>query len=150
MSRWARYLILSNFHAPNKSPAELELVNHDTLRITVRRWVPFGWRAGQHMFLAFPTLGPVESHPFTIGTIPEGEGKEMEMVYIVRAREGFTKRLREHIGDKDICRVPVFMDGPYGSPPDITAFDTCVFFAGMWPVFVILSDTDLGDKVVLA
>lgn len=96
------------------------------------------------MFLAFPTLGPVESHPFTIGTIPEGEGKEMEMVYIVRAREGFTKRLREHIGDKDICRVPVFMDGPYGSPPDITAFDTCVFFAGMQSAFVILSSADLG------
>ncbi|KAF7789296.1 hypothetical protein EIP86_000240 [Pleurotus ostreatoroseus] len=131
VSRWLRYAILTNFHSPNKSPAELELVNHDTIRITVRRWVPFGWRAGQHMFLAFPTLGPVESHPFTIATIPEGEGKEMEMVYIVRARDGFTKRLREHIVDKDgLCRAPVFMDGPYGAPPDITVFDTCVFFAG--------------------
>lgn len=135
MSRWLRYIILSNFHAPNKSPAELELVNHDTLRITVRRWVPFGWRGGQHMFLAFPTLGPVESHPFTIGTIPEGERKESEMVFIVRTRAGFTKRLREHIGDKDgICRAPIFMDGPYGAPPDISGFDTCVFFAGTLPV----------------
>ena len=83
------------------------------------------------MFLAFPTLGPVESHPFTIGTIPEGERKESEMVFIVRTRDGLTKRLREHIVDKDgICRVPIFMDGPYGAPPDISGFDTCVFFAG--------------------
>ncbi|KAJ3540668.1 hypothetical protein NM688_g6196 [Phlebia brevispora] len=129
--RWLRYIILSNFHAPNKTPAELELVNQDTIRITVRRWVPFGWRGGQHMFLAFPTLGPIESHPFTIATLPDADGKQKEMVWIVRARDGFTKRLRDHLVDKDgACRAPVFLDGPYGTPPDITPFDTCVFIAG--------------------
>ncbi|THG97143.1 hypothetical protein EW026_g4808 [Hermanssonia centrifuga] len=131
LCRWARYAILSNFQAPNKSPANLELVNDDTIRVTVRRWVPFGWRAGQHFFLAFPTLGPIESHPFTIANIPEGEQKVKEIVWIIRARGGFTKRLKEHILEKKgACKAPVFLDGPYGAPPDITPFDTCIFFAG--------------------
>ena len=152
--RYLRYLILTNFHAPNKSPARVELLSEDTMRITVRRRfdVPMfigegcrGWRAGQHMFVAFPTIGPIESHPFTIASYAEPlddapldskdhGGKDdgvRELVWIVRAREGFTSRLREHVVSKNgVCDLPIFMDGPYGAPPDITGFDTCVFVAG--------------------
>ena len=132
--RWLRYTILTNFHAPNASPADLELITDDAVRVTVRRWVPFGWRAGQHMFISMPHIGPIESHPFTIATLPEGNGKVTEMVFIIRLRQGpkgFTHRLREYILAREgSCRVPIFLDGPYGSPPDITAYSTCVLIAG--------------------
>lgn len=93
------------------------------------------------MFLAFPTIGPLESHPFTIASIAEpipedsvkeGEkGGERELMWIVRTRDGFTRRLRDKAQDKDgVLKVPIFMDGPYGAPPDITGFTTCVFIAG--------------------
>ncbi|KAI0695921.1 hypothetical protein BC835DRAFT_921881 [Cytidiella melzeri] len=169
LCRYIRYLILSNFHAPNKVPAELELVSPDTIRITVRRQFyghklllsPFegGWTPGKHMFLAFPTIGPIESHPFTIANVAEISApavtsaslptekkvkeNEFELMWIVRARTGFTRRLKEHIllknkhkiemGVTDVpltCQLPIFMDGPYGAPPDITRFETCVFVAG--------------------
>jgi ferric-chelate reductase len=155
LCRYFRYLALSNFHAPNNSPAHVELLSDDTMRITVRRRfdVPMfigkgwkGWKAGQHMFLAFPTIGPIESHPFTIASICEplsgtsggrptedrGENQDLrELVWIVRARRGFTRRLKKYALSKNgVCDIPVFMDGPYGAPPDIIPFDTCVFVAG--------------------
>lgn len=129
--RWLRYIILTNFKSPNQSPAVIELLNHDTVRISVERYVPFGWRAGQHMFLAFPTVGPIESHPFTISNIPAADEKSKKLIWIVRARDGFTKRLREYAELKGgQATAPVFMDGPYGAPADITPFSTCVFIAG--------------------
>ena len=129
--RWLRYIILSNFQSPNKSPAEIEVLNQDTVRVTVKRYVPFGWSAGQHMFLAFPTLGPVESHPFTIANLPEGDEKSKKLVWIIRARDGFTKRLKDYaLAKNGMATAPVFMDGPYGAPQDITPYSTCVFIAG--------------------
>ena len=146
--RYIRYLILSNFHAPNKNPAHVVLVSEDTLCITARRTfdVPMrigeswsaskGWEAGQHMFVAFPTIGPIESHPFTIASVCEpiegdATGRERELRWIVRVRDGFTRRLKEQVAmKKGACDIPIFMDGPYGSPPNITGFDTCVFVAG--------------------
>lgn len=151
LCRYARYLILSDVHAP----ARVEQLSADTLRISARRrlalplcaarggWAAScGWKAGMHMFVAFPTLGPLESHPFTIASVcePLDDGKEgeREFVWIVRTRKGFTRRLREHVLNKDgACEIPIFMDGPYGAPPDITPFETCVFVAG---AYAVLSD----------
>ena len=159
LCRYIRYLILSSFHAPNKNPAHVTLVSEDTLCITTRRTFPVpmrlgdswesskGWEAGQHMFVAFPTIGPIESHPFTIASVCEpieGDptGRERELRWIVRVRNGFTRRLKEHILMKNHRQVelgtegplklqlPIFMDGPYGAPPDISRFETCVFFGG--------------------
>ena len=134
---YIRYLILTDFQSPSNpaNQAELELVNQDTIRITARRHVPLGWRAGQHMYLALPTLGPIESHPFTIATLCNDEDQKgaKEMVYIIRARDGFTRRIRDFlVGHGGNCRLPIFMHGPYGAPPDITPFSTCVFVAGAY------------------
>ena len=95
-----------------------------------------GWKAGQHLFLAFPTIGPIESHPFTIANMYEPteddtKSKEAEIMWIVRVRGGLTHRLKEQVvRKKGACDLPIFMDGPYGAPADITGFDTCVFIAG--------------------
>ncbi|GJE89799.1 NADPH oxidase family protein [Phanerochaete sordida] len=162
LCRYIRYLLLTSFQSPNKAPARIELLSDDTMRITVRRsfLLPLflgrgffekgaGWKAGQHMFLAFPTIGPLESHPFTIASVCEPldgpatkegtelavdnvqDSKERELMWVVRARSGFTRRLREQVLNKDgVANIPVFMDGPYGAPPDLSGFDTCVFVAG--------------------
>ena len=85
------------------------------------------------MLLAFPTLSPFQSHPFTIVNLPEGDENSKKMVWIIRARDGFTKRLKEYANVKDgVATAPVFLDGPYGAPPDITPFSTCVFIGGAY------------------
>jgi ferric-chelate reductase len=50
--------------------------------------------------------------------------------FLIRGREGFTGRLREHARDKKTATVPAFVDGPYGCPPDLTQYSTCILIAG--------------------
>ncbi|ETW84033.1 ferric reductase [Heterobasidion irregulare TC 32-1] len=130
--RLARYLTLNVFPRPSHSKARLSLISSDSLRLTLIRRIPLGWMPGQHVFLAFPTVSnvPLESHPFTIANIPkEGRG-EQELVFIIRGREGLTKRLVERAAEKDGVKIPVFLDGPYGNPTNLRPYTTCVFIAG--------------------
>ncbi|KAJ7153836.1 ferric reductase NAD binding domain-containing protein [Mycena filopes] len=93
------------------SPALITLLPPSAhfLRITLPRAPPrFRWRAGQSAYITFPSLymGSVtEAHPFTIANPPPdssgestggGEGGR-ELVFILRVRTGFTRRLREAV-----------------------------------------------------
>ncbi|THH19765.1 hypothetical protein EW146_g1471 [Bondarzewia mesenterica] len=125
--RLTRYLILNVFLRPPQSKAALSLIASDALRITLKRRIPLEWRPGQHVFLAFPTISavPLESHPFTIAGIPSADGKgEQELVFIVKGKEGLTKRLVERAAEKEGVKVPVYVDGPYGMPTDLRPYVT--------------------------
>ena len=90
-----------------------------------------GWRAGQHCFACFPTLGPLESHPFSIANVADAAAAHQKLVWIVRTRGGLTRRLRDLAeAGSGVATVPLLLDGPYGAPADITPFSTCVFIAG--------------------
>lgn len=115
----------------------VELVSSDTIRLTLRR--KMNWRPGQHAYVIFPTVSdiPTEAHPFTIASIPHAldgsdgaSGREKDVVFIVRGRSGFTKRLREYASRNGVSRVPAFVDGPYGCPPVLTEYSTCILIAG--------------------
>lgn len=116
--------------------ATIELLTRDTVRLTLRRKIH--WQAGQHAYVILPSVSnlPTEAHPFTIANIPHGldgtEGSEEKNVtFIIRGRTGFTKRLREHASMKGAPgSVPAFIDGPYGSPPNLKTFSTCILIAG--------------------
>jgi ferric-chelate reductase len=85
------------------------------------------------MFLNLPKISafPFESHPFTISTVAGSKG-EKELVFLIKARQGFTGRLRDAARDASGSRktVNVILDGPYGSPPDLSPFSTVVLMAG--------------------
>ncbi|KAI0693553.1 ferric reductase NAD binding domain-containing protein [Cytidiella melzeri] len=117
--------------------ATVELLSSDTVRLTLRR--KFNWRPGQHAYVVLPTVStlPTEAHPFTIASISsklDGSeaafGEERDVTFIIRGREGFTGRLREHAKDRKTAIVPAFVDGPYGCPPDLTRFSTSILLAG--------------------
>ncbi|RPD81263.1 hypothetical protein L226DRAFT_566050 [Lentinus tigrinus ALCF2SS1-7] len=138
--RGGRYILLNLVLRPSNAKARIEAIGADGLRITLRRRIAGGWRAGQHVFLAFPTLG-LQSHPFTIGNVydplpradnkSKGEDKEeAEMVFLVRAMKGQTRTLLERAAPTGSCELPAMVDGPYGHPEDIRPFSTCVFIAG--------------------
>ncbi|EMD40636.1 hypothetical protein CERSUDRAFT_111219 [Gelatoporia subvermispora B] len=115
--------------------AKVELLSSDTIRLTLRR--KFNWTPGQHAYVILPTVSdlPTEAHPFTIASIPKAldgtEGPaEKDVVFLIRGRSGFTGRLRDHAAQSGVCTVPAFVDGPYGCPPDLTKYSTCVLIAG--------------------
>ncbi|TCD66927.1 hypothetical protein EIP91_000705 [Steccherinum ochraceum] len=119
----------------HESTATIELLSCDTVRLTLRRRMK--WTPGQHAYVILPTVSdlPSEAHPFTISTIPKSldgtEGpEEKEVSFIIRGRTGFTARLRDHATGNGCKTVPALIDGPYGCPPDLTKYHTCILIAG--------------------
>ena len=145
--RWM-YMIFTNlavFHPRTKSEAlwacraELTPLSHQTTRITIHN-PPIGWTAGQHVFLSCHSIVPLQSHPFTIASIPS----DKKMEFLVRAARGGTKRLF-HYAEKNQGGLPthetegqmptsrarvVAIEGPYGRMRPLPQFDSVVFLAG--------------------
>ena len=104
------------------------------------------WRAGQCAYLIMPTVSasPLEAHPFTIAGIPtilsdsaEERAARPTLKFVIRVREGFTKRLRDYAKRRSGgCTVTAFVDGPYGIPPDLRLKDTVVLIAGKCPIYI--------------
>ncbi|EIW61345.1 uncharacterized protein TRAVEDRAFT_162444 [Trametes versicolor FP-101664 SS1] len=129
--RGSRYVLFNLILRPKNRKALIEDIGSDGLRVTLKRRIPGGWKAGQHVFLAFPRLG-IQSHPFTIGSIYEKEenGDEAKMIFIIRAMGGQTRELMKRAMPTGTCELNALFDGPYGHPEDIRAFTTCIFIAG--------------------
>lgn len=101
------------------------------------------------------SLFPFESHPFTIANADvrgahgrktsedsevealggEVEGKGKELVFLVNAKQGFTRRLWHMARRRE--SLMVFVDGPYGMPPRIEGYNTVVFIAGEYRLLAI-------------
>ncbi|TFK43398.1 FAD-binding domain-containing protein [Crucibulum laeve] len=114
------------------STATVELLSEDTIRLSLRRKIT--WTPGQHAYVILPTIStlPVEAHPFSIASIPElvGASDDNNVVFLIRGKGGFTQRLRDHATRNAISTVPALLDGPYGCPPDLRPFSTCILIAG--------------------
>ncbi|KAG2151644.1 FAD-binding domain-containing protein [Suillus bovinus] len=129
--------------------AATELLSEGVVRMRLRRPPHFHWSPGQAAYLIMPSVStlPFEAHPFTIAsfdssllsTAPAEDRSNRdvtgpsapfwkELVFLVNVQEGFTKKLKEVAARKET--VKVFVDGPYGSSPDLGSYDTSVLVAG--------------------
>jgi ferric-chelate reductase len=139
-TRWRR-----SSDAGKYARGTVELLSADTLRLTLTRRMD-AWTPGQHAYLVLPGVStlPTEAHPFTIASAPHSfDGTpgpaEKELVFVVRTRDGFTGRLRERARDGKF-EVQALVDGPYGTPPDLSGYSTVVLIAGQ--SFVALGQPD--------
>ncbi len=107
---------------------------NNTTRITIHN-PPIHWRAGQHAFLSCHSIVPLQSHPFTISSLPD-DGK---MEFYVKAGKGGTKRFFDHAEkhsllptahDKGPSVRAVAIEGPYGRLRPLRQFDSVVLIAG--------------------
>ncbi len=141
------YNNLSIFHprrrqSPSKSSgfwtckAEFTPLTAGITRLSVRA-PPMHWQPGQHVFLSCHSLLPLQSHPFTVSSIPQ-DGR---MEFLVRTKGGGTKRFFHHAEKGQVLPVvevdpgrttgtTVIVDGPYGRIRPLRQFDSVVFFAG--------------------
>ncbi|PWW73682.1 hypothetical protein C7212DRAFT_365779 [Tuber magnatum] len=53
---------------------------------------PFKWSPGQHAFVSCHSLVPLQSHPFTITTLPSDNSLE----FVIRTQKGGTEKLSDH------------------------------------------------------
>ena len=105
-------------------------------------WVPFSlsWTPGQHCYVRLPLLSPFDNHPFTIASTsnsPRGksapQADELKpMVFFVRTRGGFTKRLDAYARNHPDTCTSAWLDGPYGgiSQVDAKIYHTMILIAG--------------------
>ena len=110
-------------------------------RLRPQRHILQGWRPGQHVFVTIPALGPghkLQAHPFTIASPapPSGHGDTWPMQLIIRAKDGFSRRLVNFAKSQASTEnnVEVILDGPYGSNDTLEAIRTadrvCLFAGG--------------------
>ena len=91
--------------------------------------IGFSWKAGQHVLLWCPTLGPLESHPFTIANVSEGKRgySSQKVQLIIRARSGFTRKLYRRAVTS--ASVTAFLTGPFGNLPTWNTYETLVLIS---------------------
>ena len=139
---WTLYTNLSIFHPRTgrggiiSCTATLQPLGAGATRITISN-PPISWRAGQHVFLSCHSVAPLQSHPFTIVSLPE-DGR---MDFLVKRKAGSTKRFfaqaekhrnlpvslnnaNTHVG------ISAIIDGPYGRIRPLQQFDSACFIAG--------------------
>lgn len=112
-------------------------LSHDTTRITVLD-PPLKWRAGQHVFITCPSIAPLQSHPFTVASLPR-DGK---MEFIVQSKKGGTRRFFNYatrhstalplssVNASIASSKSVAIEGPYGRMRPLSQFASVVFLAG--------------------
>ncbi|KAF8068614.1 ferric reductase NAD binding domain-containing protein [Lyophyllum atratum] len=131
--------------------SSLDVLSPNFLRVTVPaprhfHWLPeqstFFIFPGQSTFLIFPGISasPRESHPFTIMAIDDGESKLADgkppadtgrsLVFLVRVRQGLTRRLLDSASTSQSSPLKVVLDGPYSSPPMLVGYGTAILIAG--------------------
>ncbi|KIY72479.1 hypothetical protein CYLTODRAFT_417875 [Cylindrobasidium torrendii FP15055 ss-10] len=107
------------------------------------------WMPGQHVFLRFPGVRPLESHPFSICSIPSTSTTcPSQMGFLLAPNAGFTLSLKKKLqkAPRQQLKLTVLLDGPFGcSSPEMRAFDGVMLIAGgsgiaaVLPVFLDLA-----------
>lgn len=83
-----------------------QLLPGKNIRLTIRTPSIVHWRTGQYTSLTVPSVNPLQAHPFTIANADERQLRPVdypigsEIVLLIGARQGFTKKLWDHIVDK--------------------------------------------------
>ncbi len=117
------------------SKATFEPLDSETTRIIISK-PPMSWTAGQHVLLSCHTITPLQSHPFTIASIPS-DGR---MEFLVKSKSGGTKRYLQHAEKVGLptTEIPVHfrhhsavtIEGPYGRIRPLKQFDSVMLIAG--------------------
>ncbi|WPG97757.1 ferric/cupric reductase transmembrane component 7 [Acrodontium crateriforme] len=107
--------------------AQAEILPGNMVRLTVED-IDFQWKAGQHVRLSIPCLRPFELHPFTIANTSSSMPNH-HMTMVIKAHSGFSKVLHSTAVKSPSRNYRAFISGPWGSPPDLSHFETVVLIA---------------------
>lgn len=116
--------------------AIFEPLGPDMTRIIIHN-PPRRWKTGQHVMLSCHSVVPLQSHPFTIASIPE-DGR---MEFLVKAKSGASKRFLGHAQKHQMLPLAnggasaehlttIAIEGPYGHIRPLRQFDSVVMIAG--------------------
>ena len=118
------------YHSALGLPATVDVLDSDTVRLSVRAPPRFRWTPGQHVFvrvLAGAGVHALTSHPFTIANVPAADSSSAQntVELVFRVHDGTTRVLA------GLKRTSILLDGPYGGLPEpFYSFDRACLLAG--------------------
>ena len=121
----------SSQNSKKELDAIVEVLSPRYVRVSLHRSKHFHWRPGQNVYLSIPSTSTFsfESHPFTISTIDDDSKSDgSALVFILRVQRGFTQKLHKEASSDTTYKV--FLNGPYGSPPLLIAYQIVILIAG--------------------
>ncbi|KAJ5166227.1 uncharacterized protein N7482_005008 [Penicillium canariense] len=141
---WGAYTNLAVFHRKSNGNGNRVWTHSATFtplpgnvtRVTINN-PSFSWHAGQHVFFTCHSIVPLQSHPFTIASLPE----DKKLEFFIRAENGGTRRFFRYASKNDKVLGAgeaaltargrtVFVEGPYGTMRSLRQFDSVVLLAG--------------------
>jgi NAD(P)H-flavin reductase len=132
--------------------AELRALDDETTEVIVNG-ISFSWHPGQHVFLRLPTLGPFESHPFTIANICKRttDASCTEIQLVIQAQRGFTRRLHRKASSAPnggSIGSTAIITGPFGRPPAWNSYETLVLISASTGAYFTLPilESILGES----
>ena len=118
--------LLIKLKTPRGAQATLEDLDGEgeMLKITIPAVRGMTWGVGSHVFLRFPTVAPLDNHPFTVASLcggtcvssESGKTSRMPLVFLVRPRNGITGRLMKiaRRQERHSPTLKVLVEGSYG------------------------------------
>ncbi|KAK1580023.1 ferric reductase like transmembrane component [Colletotrichum navitas] len=124
---------------------QVQAVGPSTTVLTIKD-VHFSWKAGQHLYLWLPRVGPLEAHPYTIACAHQLPDTCVcnSIQLVIRSHGGFSKRLHRYAqkalessssssssssGGSKKETLTGFVMGPYGAPPRWDIYETMVLIS---------------------
>ncbi|TIA87311.1 hypothetical protein E3P99_03273 [Wallemia hederae] len=110
--------------------AQITAYKDDIVRIRIV--TPLRWKAAQCVYIRFLAISPLESHPFTITSIPSNDVHSVSntLQLILRGKSGITGKLNDK-AKNGIATTPVLIDGPYGGlPRPLNGFSHILLLSG--------------------
>ncbi|KAK1756452.1 ferric reductase transmembrane component 3 [Echria macrotheca] len=107
----------------------------DSITVMTIKDVHFKWRAGQHLYLWLPSIGPLEAHPYTIACAHQLPGTCIcnSIQLVIRKHTGFSRRIHEFAAKAQAAgkkrNLTVFVSGPYGAPPRWDIYETIILIS---------------------
>ncbi|EOQ98651.1 Ferric/cupric reductase transmembrane component 7 [Wallemia ichthyophaga EXF-994] len=124
--------ILVTFWANEFSYYNAQVATYSGEIIRIRIVTPLRWKAAQCIYIRFLTISPLESHPFTITSIPSNDVHSTSNVLqlILRGKSGITRKLNDK-AKGGVASIPVLIDGPYGGiPRPLNGFSHVLLLSG--------------------
>ncbi|KAK0712101.1 hypothetical protein B0H67DRAFT_555956 [Lasiosphaeris hirsuta] len=107
----------------------------DSITVVTIKDVHFKWRAGQHLYLWMPKIGPLEAHPYTIACAHQLPDTCIcnSIQLVVRKHKGFSRRLYDAAANAQAAgqkrTLTAVVSGPYGMPPRWDIYETIVLIS---------------------
>ncbi|KAL7940684.1 FAD-binding domain-containing protein [Trichoderma barbatum] len=112
----------------SNSRLKAEYINDNIVSATITRSRSLHIKPGQYLNIWVPSVSLFSTHPFTVVASWESSS-QTHISLLIKPRNGFTKKLVQHLSNDQKVDLRVFFSGPHGISAPVQDFDYILLFA---------------------